>query len=187
MQKPHLVGAYGLFWQRSEVVWSPGPGNSWQLLGRRGRNRGTVAVCDFRQARGFYVLFDDYGASYVGLARGREGIGQRLKHHETNRSDWSRFCWFSFDDVEEVRAEGWCTVKRRDAVSSVDADTAVRELEALLIQILGTRQQNQMRFLEGTPWHQVTLADCQPGEILTKVDRTWLLQPEFRRALEELT
>lgn len=183
----HLIGGYGLFWQRSEVFWRPGHGNAWQLLGRRGVNRGSLRVCDFRQARGFYILFDDYGASYVGLARGEQGIGQRLKVHESRRQDWSRFCWFSFDDVVHSRTDGWSTVKRRDAVAAADAETTVRELEALLIQILGTRRQNQMRFISGLKWRQVTLADCQPGGALAKVDTRPLVQPEYRRALEELS
>lgn len=44
-----------------------------------------------------------------------------------------------------------------------------------------------MRFLEADPWQQVTLADCQPGECLTKVGREPILQPEFVRALDEFS
>jgi hypothetical protein len=185
-RRAHLIGAYGLFWQRAEVIWRPGYGNAWQLLGRRGTNRGRLTVCDFRQARGFYILFDDYGANYVGLARGEQGIGQRLKAHDSRRENWSRFCWFSFDDVQASRTTGWSVIKRRNAVAAVDAETTVRELEALLIKVLGSQMQNQMRFVSGAPWEQVTLADCQPGRALTKVDHTRLAQPEFRRAIEEL-
>lgn len=184
--RQYLVGAYGLFWQRNEVFWRPGHGNSWQLLGRRGQNRGSLAVCDFRQARGFYILFDDYGARYVGLARGEQGIGQRLKSHENARSDWSRFSWFSFDSVVKSRSDGWKEVKRREAVDMIDPETSVKELEALLIQVLGTRDQNQMRFIQGETWTQVTLLDCQQSGILSKVDCKLLLQPEFRAALAKL-
>lgn len=76
MATSHLVGAYGMFWDRSEVFWRPGQGpNKWQLLGRRNRNQGALRVCDFRQAKGLYVLFDDYGASYVGLAVAPRALG----------------------------------------------------------------------------------------------------------------
>lgn len=188
MASGHLVGAYGMFWVRDEVFWHPGQGpNKWQLLGRQNKNQGALRICDFRQAKGLYVLFDDYGASYVGLARGKQGIGQRLKaHHSEQRKTWSRFCWFSFDDVKDAKADGWSTVVGRDAVKSAGAEGVVRELEALLIKVLGSRQQNQMQFLEGRPWEQVTLADCQPGHALTKVDRSPVLQPEFAQALVEL-
>lgn len=134
------------------------------------------------------MLFDDYGASYVGLARGTQGIGQRLKSHDADEGKaWSRFCWFSFDTVSEIEADGWSTVVARDGVRAAGAEGVVRELEALLIKVLGARQQNQMRFLEADPWQQVTLADCQPGECLTKVDPRPILHPEFRRALDEFS
>ena len=187
---PHLVGAYGMFWERDEVFWNgkPGASNSWQLLGRRNANKHVLQVCDFRQARGFYILFGDHGASYVGLARGGQGLGQRLKAHANNPSKkWSRFCWFSFDDVVgAAKTPGWSSVKKREAVRSIDAETTVRELEALLIQILGTVGQNQMRFLDAQPWTQVTLADCRKGRPLSKVDTSPLTQPEFKTALASL-
>jgi len=100
MAAPHLVGAYGMFWERNEVNWYPGSGPAaWQLLGRVNVNQPKVRVCDFRKAQGFYVLFDEFRATYVGLARGVQGIGSRLRTHDDRREDWSRFCWFSFDDV----------------------------------------------------------------------------------------
>jgi hypothetical protein len=145
-KKAHLIGAYGLFWQLDEVNWFPGHRHEWQMLGKIGKNVGKLRVCDFRAARGFYVLFDDYGASYIGLARGQQGLGQRLRSHvKDDTKDWSRFCWFAFDEVLDAKAEGWSSVKRRDAVAEVDADTVVGELEALLIMVLGSRNQNQMR------------------------------------------
>lgn len=178
-----------MFWSRDEVFWRPGQGpNKWQLLGRKNKNHGALRVCDFRQAKGFYLLFDDYGASYVGLARGAQGIGQRLKAHTADEGKkWSRFCWFSFDDIGDAAEDGWSKVVPRDAVRSAGAEGVVRELEALLIKVLGSRQQNQMSFLAADRWEQVTWADCQPGECLTKVSRAPVLQPEYLRLLDELT
>lgn len=183
----HLVGAYGLFWQLDEVTWFPGNGRNWQLLGKVGTNVNKLRVCDFRTARGFYLLFDDYGASYVGLARGEQGLGQRLRHHVRDDSKtWSRFCWFAFDDVRPRKQVGWSEVARRDAVAEADATMIVRELEALLIMVLGSRNQNQMKFTNADRWEQVTLADCQRGKALTKVDRELVLDWQFRAALSEL-
>ena len=82
MVRPHLIGAYGMFWERDAVNWTPGISpTKWQLLGFRGRHRPKLRVCDMRTAQGFYVLFDEFRATYVGLARGRGGIGARLKVH----------------------------------------------------------------------------------------------------------
>ena len=81
VRKKHLIGAYGLFWERALVDWNPGPGRQWQMLGAVGKNRGTLKICDFRRARGIYMLFNEYGATYVGLARGQQGFGQRLQTH----------------------------------------------------------------------------------------------------------
>ena len=184
---PYLIGAYGMFWRTSEVNWTPGLGRNWQLLGKRGANTGTLRVCDFRAARGFYILFDDHGANYVGLALGQEGIAARLvKHFKNKDKKWSRFCWFSFDDVVAVKGTGWSEVRERDAIREVSARTTVRELEALLIMVLGARgNKAQMRFIAGKPWAQVTVDDCQSGGALTKVNPSRLTDSELKDYLTE--
>jgi hypothetical protein len=94
-EKDHIFGAYGMFWQREEVNWNPGSGPSaWQLLGRVNQRNPALRVCDFRRAQGFSVLFDEFRAVYVGLAKGEHGIGSRLRSHHTTRNDWQRFSWF---------------------------------------------------------------------------------------------
>lgn len=188
-KSPYLIGAYGLFWRADEVSWTPGLGRRWQLLGKRGTNANVLQVCDFRPARGFYILFDDHGATYVGLALGKNGIAARLvKHVKNDAKKWSRFCWFSFDDVvTDADANGWATVQKRDAIRQVTAHLAVRELEALMIMVLGAKDNvNQMKFLTGKPWTQVTIQDCQPGGALTKVDRSRLADSELRDYLDDL-
>lgn len=190
MADPFLIAAYGMFWQANEVNWTPGLGKRWQMLGRRGRNSPSLRVCDFRAARGFYILFDDHGANYVGLARGQHGIGSRLvTHFRDLDKQWSRFCWFSFDEVVDVDdlSSGWSCVKQRDAIDQVDAETTVRELEALLIAVLGARYNKaQMRFVKGEPWEQITIQDCQPGGALTKVARQQLADSELSEYVTEL-
>jgi hypothetical protein len=171
MSEPYLIGAYGMFWDRASVDWRPGSGpQAWQLLGRINTNRPQVRVCDFRKAQGFYILFSDYRATYVGLARGSQGIGARLRRHETDRKDWSRFCWFSLDDVEAGSLDGWCQVRRRDALRGLSSELVLRECEALLITVLGPRNQNEMRFLHGQRWEQLREEDFLPGRIAKKVD-----------------
>jgi hypothetical protein len=71
-----LIRAYVLFWRRDEINWSPGSGqrDEFQLLGRKGTNRGTIRLADFRKQVGIYVLYGNYGPYYVGLTR-RRGLG----------------------------------------------------------------------------------------------------------------
>jgi hypothetical protein len=153
-----LIGAYGMFWLRDEVEWSPGSGpNAWHLLGRNGERKPKLRVVDFRRARGVYILFDDFGAQYVGLARGSGGLGERLKSHDVaNDKTWDRFCWFSFDRVSIRRDSSGLNLLelRRKPVPTRD-ESVIRELEALLITILGTRDQNRMRFEDAEEWSQV--------------------------------
>ena len=65
------ITSFGLFWRASEIDWDPGSGakDVFRLLGRIGTNKGTLRMCDFRHQRGIYILYNDYGAYYVGLTR----------------------------------------------------------------------------------------------------------------------
>lgn len=109
----HLVGAYGLFWDAAVVDWFRGSGfHAWQLLGRKNKRHPALRVCDFRQAHGVYVLHNDYGPGYAGLARGSGGLGGRLRSHVKKPPrgfTWTRFSWFSFDDVKDHpgKKTGW--------------------------------------------------------------------------------
>jgi len=82
-----FIRCYGMFWDRSEVEWSPGSGNKnhFRLLGRVGKVPPKLQICDFRTYRGIYVLYDDHGARYVGLARGQD-IGSAFAN--TRQTIW---------------------------------------------------------------------------------------------------
>jgi hypothetical protein len=182
-EKAHLIGAYGMLWDRQAVAWNPGSGpQAWQMLGYVNTNRPALRVCDFRQARGFYILFDEFRATYAGLARGKGGIGARLRTHHNSDKRWSRFCWFSLDGVRDVTREwpGWSEVKDRDAVRSMTPETVIRESEALMIAILGLQDQNEMRFLQAQRWNQLTDADFARGGVGLKVDRGGYTDEHFR-------
>lgn len=173
----HLIGAFGMFWKREEVNWKRGSGPvSWELLGYLGQQRPGLRVCNFRRAAGFYVLWNDYRATYVGLARGDGGLGARLRaHNDDEAKDWSRFSWFSFDDVQDRGAvDGWAEPEFRNALAEASTDTVVRECEALLITVLGTYtggSQRRMGFQAGREWTQVTTQDYAPGGVCRRVAR----------------
>ncbi|NYG07767.1 hypothetical protein BJ986_002254 [Phycicoccus badiiscoriae] len=168
-----------MFWLREEVQWDA---HAWQLLGRRGVRRPKLEACDFRRAKGFYILFDGHGPTYVGLADSSQGLGTRLRRHHKDRDNWSRFCWFAFDDVERGRLDGWSHVVKRDALGKTTTSDVIRECEALLITVLGTHRtvgpsqrygQNRMEFqAAGEPWEQLRQADFAPGEIARNVERS---------------
>lgn len=167
MPKPkgHLLGAYGLFWDRHLVTWRPGPGpNAWQLLGRRNQRVPALRVCDFRTAHGVYVLYDDYGPRYSGLARGTGGLGGRLRTHHIKPPrgiEWTRFSWFSFDDVVRMRGRnGWEEVNHRVQPVPTDSEAIIREMEAMMITLLGTSQ-SQMRFQKAARWEQLPDFDAE--------------------------
>lgn len=189
MQQPKsdlpLIGAHGLFWERDEVSFSASTGTTWQMLGRRGASRSTLEICDFRRARGVYVLFNNHGPTYVGRARGKEGFGDRLRSHDRDPfKDWRRFCWFSFDPVVDWPDHtNW---RQRDAVdrsTEVGGGSAIDELEALMITAFGLSGQNQMRLRCGKPWHQVTYQDCGPSGLIRRADTRPIRDSDLRESL----
>lgn len=156
-----LIGAYGTFWDRSLVDWTA---RNWRLLGRQGRRRPALRVADFRRARGVYALYGDTGIYYVGLAIAGGGIGRRLRDHtrDNHEREWSRFSWFSFDDLSDVVVddEGLLTMEQWDSVT-VEDKIVIRELEALLIAVTSPPGNTQrMQFQHGSQWFQV--AEKQP-------------------------
>ena len=158
-----LIGAYGLFWDREYVGFSGmGPKNV-PLFGRSA-TRTTPLLLNVAPATACYVLYDDYGPVYTGISDA--GLGRRLKEH--NRTlprglEWTRFSWFAFGDVKELTGRdsaGWASISRRTRPEATNAEANVRELEALLIQLLGLRQ-NQMKFQRADCWDQVDFYEAQ--------------------------
>jgi len=126
-----------------------------------GKRGASLQVCDFRFQRGIYVLYNDYGPYYVGLVRVGT-LGNRLKQHrsDSHAGEWDRFSWFGFSRVLPARpyADGTKALgKVRDKLLT-GSKWAIRDIEALLIQSLGTQHRGnglQMRFAHGEHWEQV--------------------------------
>lgn len=156
-----LIRAYGKFWRRDEIDWTPGRGNhraGFQLLGRRGTNLPGLQVADFRNQTGIYILYNDYGPYYVGLTR-QSGIGKRLKDHTTDlhAGTWDRFTWFGFANVLQSRDERGLQIVKPLKVTVGTPNQAIADIEALLIHAMGPRNTNMMRFERADEWEQIKL------------------------------
>lgn len=158
------VMSYGLFWRRDEIEWNPGQGyrDSFRLLGRIGAKRGTIRIADFRYQQGIYILFDDYGPSYVGLTRD-QGLGKRLQDHtkDRHRRTWDRFSWFGFLDTTKVPGEkGVHGLLDTNTEITDDQWTTIGDLEALLIRAIGPKHnKNIMNFDQAKEWTQIGWSD----------------------------
>ncbi|PAK77643.1 GIY-YIG nuclease family protein [Acetobacter fabarum] len=154
------VTSYGLFWRGSEVDWKPGNGNrnSFRLLGRIGSNRGSIRIADFRHQQGIYILFDQYGPSYVGLTR-NQGLGKRLKDHTQDHlaGKWDRFSWFGFRPIDPTPTEtGLLNFGQAVEELTENTNTTIGDLEALLIRAIGPKNNKaQMAFDGAKEWTQV--------------------------------
>jgi hypothetical protein len=125
-----LIRAFGNYWNPDVVDWgTKGPGNRGQLEGKV-RVNGSSKNVDFWDAKGLYVLHEDFKTIYVGQAFARP-LGPRLRDHLTDRfaGRWDMFSWFSLSIVTKrgfLRVPG-----QRQVGPQVVNDT----LEALAILI----------------------------------------------------
>lgn len=158
-----LIHAYGVFWRADEVVWWPGSGvrHGFELLGRRGKTAGTLQLADFRTQHGLYVMYNDWGSYYVGLAL-QSTIGRRLRAHcrDVHAGKWDRFSWFGFDRVMASRdARGLQQLKRMPVSQHVDPGRIVRDIEALLIHVMPTVNKRNETFASAKEWTHVPLSE----------------------------
>lgn len=160
-----LIKAYGLFWRRDEVDWTPGKGiRAFRLLGNIGTNRPGLRMIDARDQEGLYVLYSEYGPAYVGLTN---NLGSRLKGHHKAWSGWDRFSWFGFRQVlRSQNPDGTSRLKDLPSAKGVDPKPVIREMEALLIAVLGTADKgaganrNTTKFQGAERWYQTPAHDA---------------------------
>lgn len=142
------------------------------LLGRRGTNRPNLQLADFRRQSGLYILYGNYGAHYVGLAR-QNSLGGRLRRHRSDRhaGKWDRFSWFGFRSVLTKRdADGLRELRTLSTRTRGSTHNQIGELEALLISALGLENNlAKMKFPGAQPWVQVKIHEVDT--FLEKVAR----------------
>jgi hypothetical protein len=121
-------------------------------------------VADFRDQRGLYVLYGNYGAHYVGLARDR-GIGDRLKEHLSDRhaGQWDRFSWFGFRRLlASCDDYGLRRLSSPTTYATGELNHLIGDMEALLIKALGLEQNlADMKFRDGLQFRQVTRLEIE--------------------------
>ena len=133
----------------------------FRLLGRVGKNLPKLRIVDLREQRGIYVLYGNHGASYVGLAT-ENRLGYRLRDHHGNKAEWEKFSWFAFDEVllEHTDENGICVLQKR-SFGGGDTEGMIKDVEAILIKVLNTKNIKDARFGAAREWAQVGRADIE--------------------------
>jgi hypothetical protein len=168
-QRNSLIHAYGLFWRRDEINWSPGMGRvkTFRLLGRTGSNKGKLRVIDARKQAGFYILYGNHGPYYAGIAN---PLGRRLKQHLWDKHEgmWDKFCWFGFNPVlKGIDADGIQKLGKVAQSKSVSPKTIIRDMEALIIRSMALENITEMNFTTADEWTQIKLDEVE--KYLSKV------------------
>ena len=154
------IHAFGLFWHTEEIDWFPGRGkrDAFRLLGRQGKYATKLRIADFREQLGLYILYGNYGPHYAGLTE-RQSLGKRLKDHllDEHGGKWDRFSWFGFRQVLKRRnRDGLHLLKEQlPKRTSIDPNTAIKEMKALLIKAMALTNISESRFANAEEWFQV--------------------------------
>ena len=134
----------------------------------------SLQVVNFWDQRGIYVLYNDHGPYYVGKAFD-QALGVRLRQHRKEASPhagrWDRFSWFGWRRV--LKGSDKSGRQRLGQVPEgvlADSRGSVADIEALLIEALGTRWVGNARsesFSAAVKWEQVHWSERD--EYLSKV------------------
>ena len=142
-----MIWNYGLHWHFDRVEWGC-PGIAGALGGiEEGTSDGFV---DFREQRGIYALYSDYGLVYIGqTGSGNNRLFGRLNSHRITghlSGRWCRFSWFGIRWVTtayELSADS-----RNVSPTPLTIRTALNILEALSIDIFISEIESSSRKLE---------------------------------------
>jgi hypothetical protein len=129
----------------------------FRLLGRNGTYLPGLRIADFRKQQGIYILYGNHGPHYVGLTR-KQGLGKRLKDHlaDEHAGCWDRFSWFGFCKVlKGGDTNGIRKLTKLSKLSLGPSDSAIGDIEALLIKAMGLSNIAQMNFASAEEWIQV--------------------------------
>jgi len=155
-----LINAFGMFWSRLNVFWTPNPP---RILGQQ--QTGSAPV-DFANEKGVYLLHDGRDVVYVGRTTDQP-LGTRLRQHVSDRLNgrWDRFSWFGVYPVADSGA------LNTSAVGTYDLVMLIVTMEALLIEGLEPPQNRKrgddFRAIE---FLQVEDPEIQKGKIFALME-----------------
>ena len=144
------IKTYGEFWNPDVIDWgSRGRGNKGSLCGIIKRNGDPVEI-DFWNARGIYVLYDNFQATYVGKTK-EQALGKRIRDHLTDRhaGRWDMFSWYSLSAPRFTRGDVTIPGTRFSS-----PDVVIDTMEALAILIADPKLNRKRESLRGA--HEAT-------------------------------
>lgn len=117
-----LINAFGMYWARSQVLWSAMP----RILGQQQPGSNPV---DFCGQRGVYLLHDGRDVVYVGRTTDQP-LGIRLRQHTADRLNgrWDRFSWFGVFGPSESGT------LNTNLTAQYSMEMLITTMEALLIE-----------------------------------------------------
>lgn len=124
-----LIKCYGEFWNPDMVEWGKrGAGNKGTLIGKIKPSNKHIG---FWEARGVYVLHDNFKAIYVGKAFGTS-LGKRVRDHLSDRlaGRWDMFSWYSTSAVRATKKD-----VSKPGQRQIKPETIIDTMEALAILI----------------------------------------------------
>lgn len=154
-----LINAFGMYWSRANVLWTPTP----RILGQQ---QSASTAVDFCNQKGVYLLHDGRAVVYVGRTTDQP-LGLRLRQHTVDRLNgrWDRFSWFGVYPVAENGAVATA------AGGTYDLSTLIVTMEALLIEGLEPPQ-NRKRGddFKAVEFLQVEDPEIQKSQIVKLMD-----------------
>ena len=136
-----IIKNYGFLWDR-DCVYRGAGNNAGHLKG----TAAGLAVADFREQIGVYVLYDSaQRIVYVGQAgNGNATLFTRIKNHMDGPM-WNRWQYFSWIGFKDVNADGNLSAQQsvESGVSGFKYSDALNELEGILIEVIEPKLNKQ--------------------------------------------
>ncbi|MEN3031415.1 GIY-YIG nuclease family protein [Chromobacterium amazonense] len=142
-----IIKNYGFLWERKYIFRGAGS-NAGHLKGAASG----LAIADFRDQIGVYVLYDQFqNIVYVGQAgNGNASLFTRLKNH-MDGSMWNRWQYFTWVGFKAVNQDGSLSAQQSvdSGVSGFKYSDALNEIEGILIEVLEPKLNKQSGRLKG--------------------------------------
>lgn len=124
-----LIKSYGINWNPFVIDWVPS--GTVQMTGEVRKEDGTIVPINFYNAKGIYVLQNEFKPIYAGKAFGTP-LGQRLRDHLSDRlaGRWDMFSWYSVSSPRFTQKD-----VSQPGGRHMEPERIVEALEALAILI----------------------------------------------------